>query len=49
LPTIFTRIIEGELPAYFVWEDERCVAFLAKPPYRPGHTLLVAREEVDQW
>jgi diadenosine tetraphosphate (Ap4A) HIT family hydrolase len=47
--TIFSRIIEGELPAYFVWEDERCVAFLAKPPYRPGHTLLVPREEVDQW
>ena len=49
MPTIFTRIIQGELPAYFVWEDERCVAFLCKPPYRPGHTLLVPREEVDQW
>ena len=49
MPTTFTRIIEGELPAYFVWEDELCVGFLAKPPFRPGHTLLVAREEVDQW
>jgi histidine triad (HIT) family protein len=49
LPTLFTRIIEGELPAYFVWEDERCVAFLCKPPFRTGHTLLVPREEVDQW
>ena len=49
MPTLFTRIIEGELPAYFVWEDERCVAFLSKPPHRPGHTLVVPREEVEQW
>jgi histidine triad (HIT) family protein len=49
LPTVFTRIIEGQLPAHVVWEDERRVAFLSKPPYRPGLTLLVPRQEVDQW
>lgn len=49
MPTAFTRIIEGKLSAYIVWEDERCVAFLCKPPFRPGHTLVVPREEVDQW
>jgi diadenosine tetraphosphate (Ap4A) HIT family hydrolase len=49
LPTAFTRIIEGELPDYIVWEDERCVAFLCKLPFRPGHSLVVSRVEVDQW
>lgn len=45
----FTRIIEGELPARFVWSDERCVAFLSTNPIRPGHALVVPREEVDHW
>lgn len=49
MPTIFTRIIEGELPARFVWRDDRCVAFLSNRPLRPGHTLVVPRAEVDHW
>ena len=49
MPTIFTRIIEGELPARFVWKDERCVAFLSINPIRSGHVLVVPREEVDHW
>jgi histidine triad (HIT) family protein len=49
VPTIFTRIIEGELPARFVWKDERCVAFLSNRPLRPGHTLVVPRLEIDHW
>ena len=36
MPTIFTRIIDGELPARFVWKDDRCVAFLSNRPLRPG-------------
>jgi histidine triad (HIT) family protein len=47
--TVFTRIIEGEIPARFVWQDERCVAFLSANPLRPGHVLVVPREEVDHW
>jgi histidine triad (HIT) family protein len=47
--TLFTRIINGELPGRFVWRDERCVAFLSIQPLRPGHTLVVPREEVDHW
>ena len=47
--TIFTRIIEGELPGHFVWRDERCVAFLSINPIRDGHTLVVPRAEVDHW
>lgn len=49
MPTIFTRIIEGELPARFVWKDHLCVGFLTISPLRPGHTLVVPRQEVDHW
>ena len=38
-----------ELPARFVHQDERCVAFLSINPMRPGHTLVVPRDEVDHW
>lgn len=49
MPTLFTRIIDGELPGHFVWRDERCVAFLSINPLQPGHTLVVPRAEVDHW
>jgi histidine triad (HIT) family protein len=49
MPTIFTRIIEGELPGRFVWRDEQCAAFLSIAPIRPGHTLVVPIAEVDHW
>ena len=49
MATVFTRIIKGELPARFVWQDAQCVAFLSARPLRPGHTLVVPREEVDHW
>ena len=49
MPSVFTRIIAGELPAHFVWKDEHCVAFLSINPIRPGHLLVVPREEVDHW
>ncbi|WP_341251769.1 HIT family protein [Euzebya pacifica] len=49
MPTLFTKIIEGDLPGRFVWEDDVCVAFLTINPLTPGHTLVVPREEVDHW
>ncbi len=49
MPSIFTRIIDGELPARFVWKDEHCVAFLSINPLQPGHVLVVPRAEVDHW
>jgi histidine triad (HIT) family protein len=49
MPTIFTRILRGELPARFVWQDEVCAVFLSIAPLRPGHALVVPRAEVDQW
>ena len=49
MPTIFSRIIEGELPGRFVWRDERAVGFLTIAPLRPGHTLVVPIAEIDHW
>jgi histidine triad (HIT) family protein len=49
MPTIFTRIIDGEIPSRMVWEDDRCVAFLDVRPLAPGHCLVVPRVEVDHW
>ncbi len=49
MDSVFTRIIRGELPAYFVWSDGHVVAFLSKSPYNTGHTLVVPRLEIDHW
>ena len=49
MATLFTRIINGELPGRFIYADELAVAFLTISPLTPGHTLVVSREEVDQW
>jgi histidine triad (HIT) family protein len=49
MPTVFTRIIEGELPGTFVWRDDRAVGFLSINPMAPGHTLVVPLEETAHW
>jgi histidine triad (HIT) family protein len=49
MSTLFTRIIDGELPGRFVWSDDRAVGFLSINPLGPGHTLVVPRQEVDLW
>ena len=49
MASIFSRIIAGELPGRFVYADDRTVALLTIAPLRPGHVLVVPREEVDHW
>ena len=49
MSTIFTRIIEGEIPCRMIWEDQVCVAFLDARPLSPGHCLVVPRVEIDHW
>lgn len=49
MATVFTKIIQGELPGRFVWRDDRCVGFLSINPLRHGHALVVPVEEVDHW
>lgn len=49
MTTVFTRIIEGEIPGTFVWKDELCVGFLSINPMAFGHALVVPRLEIDHW
>ncbi|CAN5779386.1 hypothetical protein BH10ACT1_BH10ACT1_09370 [soil metagenome] len=49
MPTLFTRIIEGDIPGRFVWRDERAVVFLTIAPISPGHAMVVPIAEVDHW
>ena len=49
MSSVFTRIIQGELPARFVWKDELCVVFMSIAPLRPGHALVVPRAEIEHW
>ena len=44
--TLFSQIIDGEIPGEFIFKDERWVAFLDIFPAAPGHTLLVPRDPV---
>ena len=47
MPSIFTRIINREIPGYIVAEDERYIAFLDINPLVVGHTLVVPKKEID--
>lgn len=49
MASIFTKIINRELPGRFVYEDDEVVAFLTIEPMTQGHTLVVPRAEIDQW
>jgi histidine triad (HIT) family protein len=46
MPSLFTRIVRGELPCHKVWEDEAHLAFLDIVPIQPGHTLVIPKREV---
>lgn len=48
MPTLFTRIIDGEIPGRFVWADDRAVVLLTIAPITTGHALVVPREEIEQ-
>lgn len=49
MPSIFSRIIDGELPGHFVWRDEKAVAIMTIAPISAGHVLVIPIEEVDHW
>lgn len=48
-PTIFTRIINGEIPCHKIYEDDKTIAFLDIHPENPGHTLVITKAQVDQY
>ena len=47
MPSIFTKIINGEIPCYKIAEDENYIAFLDVFPLKKGHTLVVPKKEID--
>ena len=47
MASIFTKIINGEIPSYKIAEDEKCYAFLDISPLADGHTWVVPKQEVD--
>jgi histidine triad (HIT) family protein len=47
MATIFTKIINGEIPCYNIAEDDNYFAFLDINPLRAGHTLVVPKKETD--
>ncbi|MGI9610287.1 MAG: HIT family protein, partial [Acidimicrobiia bacterium] len=49
MASVFTMIINGDLPGHFVWRDETAVAFMSINPINTGHTLVVPVAEVDHW
>ncbi len=49
MASVFTMIINGDLPGRFVYSDDEFVAFLTIEPMTQGHILVVPRAEIDQW
>lgn len=49
MASIFTQIMQGKLPGHFVWEDDIAVAIMTIQPLKPGHILVIPREEIDHW
>lgn len=49
MASIFTKIINGELPCYKVYEDDLIISFLALDQVNLGHTLVVCKEEINHW
>ncbi len=47
MPTLFTKIVAGEIPAHKILEDDKYLAFLDLRPVNPGHTLVIPKQEVD--
>lgn len=49
MASIFTKIIQGELPAFKIYEDDLTIAILTLDQVNPGHCLVIPKEEVDHW
>ena len=45
VPSIFSRIVSGEIPCHRIWEDDNHLAFLDIRPVKPGHTLVIPKRE----
>ena len=49
MTSIFTKIMNYEIPGRIIWEDNACIAMMDIRPLNRGHVLVVPRQEVDKW
>lgn len=49
MASVFTKIINGELPSYKIFEDEKTISILTIDPISLGHTLVIPKLEVNHW
>lgn len=49
MSSIFTRILQREIPGHFVWEDEHCFSIMTIEPIREGHLMVIPKQEVNHW
>ncbi len=49
MASVFTKIINGELPSYKIHEDDLTISILTIEPISPGHTLVIPKQEVNHW
>jgi histidine triad (HIT) family protein len=49
MASIFTKIINGELPSYKIHEDELVIAILALDQVNPGHVIVIPKQEINHW
>lgn len=48
-PSIFTKIIKGEIPCHKIYEDDKTFAFLDIHPVQPGHVLVIPKQQIDHF
>lgn len=49
MASIFTQILNREIPGHFVWEDSLCFSIMTIQPIREGHLLVIPKMEVNHW
>lgn len=49
MASVFTKIINGELPSYKIHEDDLTISILTIEPVNPGHVLVIPKQEVNHW
>jgi diadenosine tetraphosphate (Ap4A) HIT family hydrolase len=49
MASVFTKIINGEIPGHFVYRDDRAIAIMTIAPIAAGHVLVIPIEEIDHW
>ncbi|MFA0810134.1 HIT family protein [Microbulbifer epialgicus] len=49
MASIFTQIMNGDLPGHFIWRDDKAIAIMTISPIKPGHCLVIPVEEINHW